>query len=196
MTMMRRVSPDEIADLAAKLLDEPDLAMCEDADSPFPSLRERVGLLLPEVAADIMKDLPVTATGPWKDFERESMYIDGYGTAILPMPEDFLGPILIRLNEWSVSLTRLTDYQTAEARMQKAGNPLRGNPDRPVGVLIPGCEGIELHLHSCRNPSAFMTVGKYLARPGYDSEGMMSLPENSIPSIVREIVQRILVPNT
>ena len=86
--------------------------------------------------------------------------------AVLPLPDDFLRLLSVRLSDWHRPARIMADTD-ADYRWQSspfAG--LRGNPSRPVAVICTQPQGRVLELYSSTaGPGVTIAMAQYVALP-------------------------------
>lgn len=124
--------------------------------------------------------VPIQSGVAWHD-------APGVGMAMLLLPDDFLRLVAIRMSDWHRD-ARIISAQDPEYACQSSRFPgVRGNPDRPVAVIVPTPMGWAAELYSSRAGSE-VTVSKalYLPVPRIRQEAI-HLPE----ALYHDIIGRI-----
>lgn len=187
---MKKVSLNQLGEDVARLLGESLQLECHTEECPFPELSERAGLLAPECLASLIKERKREITEGWKKFPTNPV-IDGEGVATLPLPSDFLCLGFLKMSDWRRGITELFTPDSAEASRQASPHPgIKGNPERPVGVLGLNSDGYgSIFLYSS-SASSRLETGLYWPMP-FVSGNSADIPELLYGPLLEKIAEKI-----
>ena len=186
-----RITLDEITSRVAVMLCEPDLPICEPADSPFPSLRENVALRVGPTADEAILAAPIESLDGWKDLPDGGLAPTGDDGASLPLPADFLRLVALRLSGWKRNVTDAIPPGHWLARAHTLSPPLQASDERPLAVLSPDSSGWRLRLYPARE-GASIRLALYMPRTRVAADGSLELPEKIATALPELLAQKIL----
>ena len=115
----------------------------------------------------------------------------GKGMAMLPLPDDFLRLLSVRLSDWHRPARIITDDDPASRWQSSPFVGVRGNPARPVAVITANPAGRVAALYSSMaGPSVRLVQAQYVPSP-HIADGFIRLPESLYHDMVARIVQFI-----
>ena len=115
----------------------------------------------------------------------------GKGMAMLPLPEDFLRLLSVRLSDWRRPARIITDDDPASRWQSSPFAGVRGNPARPVAVITANPAGRVAALYSSMaGPSVRLVQAQYVPIPRI-TDGFIRLPESIYHDVVARIAQFI-----
>lgn len=122
----------------------------------LPATRE---VLLEASPCDLAPGKPVPTQLLWPQGK-------GCGMAILPLPDDFLRMLTVRLSDWERPARVITDADP-EYRWQASRFPgVRGNPSRPIAVITQDATGVVAELYASNRPGAVeLSYAQYVPMP-------------------------------
>lgn len=175
-----------ISDVYA-LLGESIARDCIPEESPYPDLGLRVRLLAPGILADLIKETPVHLLSGFKKISGVKR-IDDNGRVILPIPDDFLKLISLKMSDWTYSVNVITAPSASKAIFQHCSwKGIRGSPSRPVvtsGVDTDGTPSLFLYSSS---KDATLESADYLPIPAITPEGFLEVPEALYSPLLRQL---------
>lgn len=111
----------------------------------------------------------------------------GRGMALLPLPDDFLRLLSVRLSDWHRPARIITDDDPASHWQSSPFIGVRGNPARPVAVVTATPAGRVAELYSSMaGPSVSLIQAQYVPCPRI-SGGFITLPEPLYHDVVARI---------
>lgn len=160
-----------------------------DADTLLDFLSLRIEQLAPEAAMTTPKEL----IDNWKPLEINGIITMDDGSAMLPLPSDFLRLFSLRLEGWARPVTDFSLPASVAAALQsnKCAS-LRGTSGRPVAVLAATAQGRALRLYGKHSDPPHVAEGWYLPIPRADPDGFIDIPEAAIPRLLDMLTQSSL----
>ena len=132
---MAKIDISRMASDVATLLGESLARECLPEDSPFPDLEDRVKILAPEILALLILEAPHEASGEFKTFP-DTPVAGPDGVTILPVPEDFLRLVSLKMSDWEREVTVLSAPGSPEAALQSSRwTGIRGNKSKPAAIM-------------------------------------------------------------
>ncbi|MCH5228546.1 MAG: hypothetical protein J1F12_00945 [Muribaculaceae bacterium] len=186
---MARIRIEQLASDVAALKGEALLPECEPEESPFPDMETRVRILAPGILAVLLKESDLS------DIHTKnlpgSVTIDEEGVAGIPLPEDFLKLVCVRMSDWTRPVTHITGSEDADSYLQGSRiSGIRGNPHRPVVITDYDASGKPmLKLYTTAKGSKLQT-GLYIPRPVV-SDNSIDVPDGLYPRLLKEISSAI-----
>ena len=111
----------------------------------------------------------------------------GRGMAMLPLPEDFLRLLTVRLSDWRRPARIISDDDPSCRWQSSPFAGVRGNPARPVAVVTASPAGKVVELYSSMaGPSVRLIQAQYVPCPRV-TDGWIRLPE----SLYHDVVARV-----
>lgn len=142
---------------------------------------QKVLLLAPPYLIDTAK--PLHGALAWQGQE-------GVGMAYLWLPPDFLRLLSVRMTDWRRPAHIITEDDPLYTLQSSPFTGVRGNPDRPVAVVVRYPEGPVLELYSSTaGEGTTLQRALYVPRPHFDPCGLIDLPTALYDDIVKEISQ-------
>ena len=137
-------------------------------------------VLLEAPASLLMPGYPIHTQLIWQDSQ-------GRGMAMLPLPEDFLRLLSVRLSDWRRPARIISDDHPASRWQSSPFAGVRGNPARPVAVITATPAGRVAALYSSKaGPSVRILQAQYVPTPRI-TDGFIRLPETLYPEVVARI---------
>ena len=131
---MSEISLTRLADDVAAILGEALSRDCHPEESPFPDFEDRVRILAPHLLAELIRASPDSALLQPVALTAECA-INENGMATIPLPDDFLRLVAVKMSDWEKPATRLlTPYEPLFSRQFCEWAGIRGNQQRPVAV--------------------------------------------------------------
>ena len=160
--------------------------------SGCPTLADRIRADVVELAAGAILSTPRDRLSGWRLLSDEGLTISGDGSAILPLPEDFLMLHSIRMSGWEREVTEALPSDHWLAKLQgSAWHGLRGTPSRPLAFSAVSPDGGKaLRLYSV-SPGATVASGWYMPAPQIDETGEIEIPPAAYPVLVESLTDRI-----
>ena len=182
-TTLKQITRD-----VAVMLGEPLLPECEPEEGILPALDSRVRLSAPGVLAELILTLPAEMLTGWKTLTGCSLTVDGNGTGIITLPEDFLRLGSLRLTEMRAGIEKtLADDDPLKEVLCSEWAGVRGSVERPRAVLAPGPDGSRVIKIYSASPEAVIEEGYYISAPVFDGNDRMDVPDR----IYGEFVKRL-----
>ena len=187
---MRKSLADITADVAA-ILEESLALLCDAADSPFPTLQERVRIEAPEIAMQLLLEAPPEAIDTWQTLPGGGLTTDADGLAALPLPEDFLRLGSVRLQGWERPAVPAPEGDLLQRLLCHSRWPaLRGTNQKPVAFIKTTGSGRSLIMCPAPKGSLALAEGSYLAMPRFDGEERMTVPERLYGALLQRLSER------
>ena len=115
--------------------------------------------------------------------------LPGRGMAVLPLPDDFLRLLSIRLSDWARPARIICDTDPACRWQAMPFTGIRGNPSRPVAVVTAYPSGRVAELYSSTaGPEVRVVMAQYVPVPRL-RDGVLSLPEWLYHDFIGRIAQ-------
>ena len=163
--------------MTATLLGEALEIECETEESPFPCIEDRVRILAPGILRDILTEAPLSLIEGFKPLTG-SPVINSSGMVELPLPDDFLRLVSVRMSDWKTSVTELLTTGSKDWSLQTSRwRGIRGNPERPVAFIDYNTSGKRVLKCFSSGNEATLSTGLYVAMPKFDSGGNMEVPD-------------------
>lgn len=157
-----------------------------DATSLIDFLQLRIEQLAPEATLAT----PKNQIDGWKPLEGNEISSTEDGSALLPLPDDFLLLFSLRLDGWARPVTDYSLPESTPAALQSSRClSLRASSDRPVAVLAATTEGRALRLYGRHTDPPRVAEGWYLPIPRADPDGFIDIPEAAIPRLLNMLTQ-------
>lgn len=183
-----RISIEELIAKCALLMGETPSNLISGEESCCATLADRIALEIELKAAQAVAATPREELTGWRLLDDAGLTELEDGSALLPLPSDFLMLHTLRLSGWERSVTEVAAADTLAARLQSGRwEGLRGTPERPVAVLTPRAAGMSLRLYGAHNAPPAVEEGWYMPVPRADSEGYIDLPEAALPRLLEAI---------
>lgn len=180
-----RIKADELVKKAALLIGETPSWNVDPEECVGATLADYLRLEIELRATEAVLATPRERLTGWKSLDASGIITKEDGSALLPLPEDFLLLHTLRLSGWERSVTEVHLADSAMAHLQSCRwEALRATPQRPVAVLEPGDNAMCLHLYGTHSDPAAVEEGWYMPAPRIDSEGYISIPEASVPTLL------------
>jgi hypothetical protein len=129
---------------------------------------------------------PIRATLAWPEGR------PGVGMAILPLPDDCLRLLAVKLTDWKrpARIQRETDAEYAWQSSTFTG--IRGNPDRPVAVVCqrPTGEVAELYSSNSRD-GVGVDMAQYAPMPQLHADNTIRLHEAIYHTVINQMAQMV-----
>ncbi|MCH5227308.1 MAG: hypothetical protein J1F16_05770 [Muribaculaceae bacterium] len=188
---MSKVSISRLADDVKTVVGDSLLDICLPEDSPFPDMENRVRVLAPGLLADILITAPFYDVGGVKNFSGP-IETDKTGCVTMPLPDDFLKLVSIKMSDWQRAVSEITDSQSPKALQQGSRFPgIRGTPQRPV-VILEGDAGGKLVVKMYSSTKgATLESACYISRPEVDSSDMIEVPPGVYHQLVMALVHNV-----
>ena len=138
-----------------------------------------------EAPADLLAPgVPLRAPLSWSGDHRRRI-------AVMPLPDDCLRLIYIRLSGWHRPATIITDADAAYARLSSPFAGVSGNADRPVAAVTMRPTGRVVELYSsCGDAPVYVEAAQYMPIPRI-RDGHLSLPERLYDDVIRRIADQL-----
>ena len=174
------------ADVAALLGESLSLECCPD-ESPFPGIEDRVRISAPGILASLLLESDISFPVESKSFAKD-ITVDAGGVAIIPLPDDFLRLLDVKMSDWKRSVTKVTDADHFQAELQQSVHDgIRGNPDRPVVMLATDGEGRRCLKLFSSFQSARLEAGTYIPYPVIGTDDTLPVPLPLYHSLVKAL---------
>ena len=151
-----RVAINDLIRKAALITGETPPYMCSREESECATLTERLALEIELQAGKAVASTPREELTGWLPLGDEGITESEDGSALLPLPSDFLLLHSVRLAGWERSVTEMALPDSRTARLQSVKwEGLRGTPERPVGILTvaAGKHGVRLYGNHSHPPT-------------------------------------------
>jgi len=136
------------------------------AESPYPSLADRIRANLEECVAQAILSTPKGLLTGWRLLPDDGLTVSDDGCVLLPLPDDFLVLHSLRMSDWEREVTEVYPSDHWLTRLQGSRwHGLRGTPSRPLAFETLTKEGKRaLRLYSS-GKDATLASGWYLPAP-------------------------------
>ena len=146
---------------------------------------QKVLLMAPPHLIDTAK--PLRGALAWREQE-------GRGMAYLLLPADFLRLLSVRMTDWQRPAHIITETDPLYALQASPFQGVRGNPDRPVAVVVRYPEGLVLELYtSTAGVGTTLQRALYVPHPYITPDHLIDLPAALYDEIVNEIVENSIL---
>lgn len=156
----------------------PGLTLPDDLPDPTQLALDRIIIdKVPDAARTVILQAPVSRLDPGHHFARSITWDEETRSGTIPLPDDYLRLIALRMSDWAVTLTDTTPADSPLYALQHqefAG--LRGTPQRPVCAVTLQPQGPVLRFWSCTDTSQSVTADLYQPQPAFDPAGGIELP--------------------
>lgn len=187
---MITVTAGSLAEDVATLIGESLLLECETEESPFPGLEDRVRVMAPGILSELYAAIVPGSLADGKEITT-GPEIGNDGVVSIPLPEDFLKLVCVRMSDWSRPVWELLPVWSPLYRRQASRwNGIRGTPRNPVALLDREGSRSLLRLYSS-SPGARLTAGLYLPVPKPDAQGLLSLPESLLRPLIHRLAEAV-----
>lgn len=178
---------DIIREVALRLGADPD-EIPTSMESPYPSLADRIRANLEESAAQAILSTRRDLLTGWRLLPDDGLEISGDGSALLPLPDDFLMLHSIRMSDWEREVTEVYPSDHWLRRLQ--GNKwhgLRGTTSRPLAFETLTSNGERaLRLYSS-DPGATLASGWYLPAPKINAADEIEIPSAALSKVLDQL---------
>lgn len=134
---------------------------------------------------------PLPVDTPLKELSLFFLWIpDGEGEQIgkAPLPQDFLRLGSLRMDSWDFTLTTLLSPSESAWKLRHSPvSSLAGNSRRPQGYLLPGADGLQLEIRSCRNAGERIAEGCYASFPDFSDEDIKGVGRETIEKVISRV---------
>ncbi len=141
-------------------------------------------------ARTVMEEAPPELLSPGIPVHRRLVWPEapGKGMAVLPLPDDFLRLLSVRLTDWHRP-ARIIDESHPDYRWQSSPYAgLRGNPSRPVAVICRQPQGMVVELYaSTAGRGVTLDMAQYVPIPRL-RHGGMEIPLRLYDSLITKLV--------
>ena len=183
-----KVKTEDLARKAAILLGEMPSAMCNGVECEAATLTDYLLTRIEQLAPEAVTDTPAELVDNYKPLEGNGITTMEDGSALLPLPDDFLRLHFLRIEGWARPVTGCYLPESLPAALQSCRCPsLRASASRPVAVLTPADGGRALRLYGSHSEPAKIAEGWYLPIPRIDADGFIDMPEASIPILLNRL---------
>lgn len=169
---------DELIDRALLAMGE-NPAMCPEETGgviPEQTLRAKLRLRVEDKAREAVLTTSPESLEGWRAMPGAGLTVNQDGSAMLPLPSDFLLLHSLRLKSWARPVTRLLSREHWLRRLQGGSwHGLRGCPERPLAFLAVTASGRAAEMFGAL-PGDTLAEGWYYPRPAIDASGEISLP--------------------
>ena len=115
---------------------------------------------------------------------------EGVGMAYMLLPPDFLRLLSVRMTDWRRPACIITENAPLYALQASLFQGVRGNPDRPVAVVVRYPEGLVLELYSsAAGEGTTLQRALYVPCPHFTPDHLIDLPAALYNDIVEEVGQ-------
>ncbi len=166
--------------------DRPLIPTC-DADSR--SFNELIASKILTAARQVMEEAPPALLAPGRPVRSRLTWPEGVGRgmAILPLPDDFLRLLSVRLSDWHRPARIITDTDPDYRWQASPFAGLRGNPSRPVAVVCAQPQGHVAKLYSsAAGPDVTLTMAQYAALPQI-IDGGLEIPRRLYDAFISRV---------
>ena len=161
-------------------------------DDPYTlSLNELIQSKIEMAARHVMMDAPWLMLAPGQPIRTRLAWRDspGRGVAVLPLPDDFLRLLSVRLSDWHRPARIITADDPACRWQSSPFAGVRGNPSKPVAVITSHPSGMVAELYSSlAGPSVRLVEAQYVPLPRL-ADGFIRLPEPLYHDVVALVAQ-------
>ncbi|MBO4850329.1 MAG: hypothetical protein J5529_05420 [Prevotella sp.] len=125
---------------------------------------------------------PIRASLAWPEG------VPGYGMAVLPLPDDCLRLLTVRLTDWRRPAHIITENDP-EYRWQHTPWPgVGGNPSRPVAAICQRPTGMVAELYSSDGGrDVAIAVAQYYPVPHVTADGTVDIPSLAYDDVIRQV---------
>lgn len=167
-------------DLVRKILisrGEDPTTLTDAEESGVATLRDKILQELEQRLADIILATPCDRLAGWRLLDDAGITETEDGSAMLPLPDDFLMLHSARLKGWERCVTGYVTADSPEALMQGSRWPgLRATAERPLAVMWPdGDGGRALRLYGAHTTPPALAEGWYMPAPRIDNDGTIEI---------------------
>lgn len=164
-------------------------------DDPYTlSLDELIRSKVEIAARDVLLEAPAALLMPGHPIHSRLIWEDcpGRGMAMLPLPDNFLRLLSVRLSDWRRPARIISDDDPACRWQSSPFAGVRGNPARPVAVITATPAGRVAALYSSMaGPAVRILQAQYVPCPRI-TDGFIRLPEALYPEVVARIAHLTL----
>lgn len=109
----------------------------------------------------------------------------GHGMAVLPLPDDCLRLIDVKLSDWKRPATIISQDSPEYMLQTSPFEGVRGNPENPVAAICQRPTGLVAELYSSRGGRGVaIDTAQYVPMPLFSREGFIFLPEKLYHNII------------
>lgn len=138
-------------------------------DDPYTlTLDQLIASKIETAARQVLEEAPLHSLAPGKPLRVSLAWVErpGWGMAVLPLPDDFLRLLHVRLSDWRRPARIITDTHPDYRWQASPFAGVRGNPDRPVAVVTQRPTGLVAELYSSAGgPGVTIEQAQYIAVP-------------------------------
>lgn len=165
---------------------------CDDRECAAPTLAHRIALEIELRAAEAINATPRELLDGWQPLCGDDIESLEDGSAMLPLPDDFLMLLRLRLAGWERDVTDVNLPGSLAAKLQAGGcAALRGSRSRPVATMTACASGRALRLYGRHTPPPKIEEAWYLPAPRFSDDGCINIPEASIPILMKLVADRL-----
>ncbi|MBD5201797.1 MAG: hypothetical protein HDS81_00565 [Bacteroidales bacterium] len=118
----------------------------------------------------------------------DELYWDGRESGHVLLPDDFMRLVAFRMSDWERTVySAITPADPRYARQSSRLKGIRGNPQKPVAVIVNRAEGKALEFYSCKSEDAQVATATYLPYPIIDSDGGIDISERCYEAVIYTI---------
>lgn len=166
-----------LASNVATLLGEPLALECSPEESPFPNIEDRVRILASGFLKDLLSRTDWRQHRYLKNFSR-NFSIDEAGVVSIPLPEDFLNLVEVKMSDWKIPVTQISE-STPDLllKMTSSFSGIRGNPQNPVAMISTDPSGDAVLKLFSSSQGATLEKAFYVPMPEIGTDDTLSIPQ-------------------
>lgn len=182
-----------LASNVATLLGEPLALECSPEESPFPNIEDRVRILAPGLLKDLLSRTNWRKHRYLKSFSR-NISIDEAGVVSIPLPEDFLNLVEVKMSDWKIPVTQISE-STPDLLLKMASpfSGIRGNPENPVALISTDATGDAVLKLFSSSKGATLEMALYVPMPAIGIDDTLSIPPCLLDELLEMLAGKITV---
>ncbi len=151
--------------------------LLDEGDEDTLTLDEIVRSKIEEAAQRIVSSAPAHLLDGGKPLG-DAVFWGNDGSGRIMLPDDFMRLVVLRMSDWERPVHELLQETDPRYAMQFSRyRGIRGNPQKPVAAIVTRAEGRALEFFACRDRTAHVAQGLYMAWPRVDRSGGIEIPE-------------------
>lgn len=110
---------------------------------------------------------------------------EGHGMAVMPLPDDCMRLIDVKLSDWRRPATIITADNPIYLLQSSPFEGVRGNPENPVAAVCRRPAGMVAELYSSRaGRGVCIESAQYIPMPTFSHDGFIHLPDRLYHNII------------
>lgn len=189
---MGRITLNRLSDDTATFLGDSLALECQPEESPFPGIKERVRVMAPGVMAELIMEANREELTGGTLYNGE-VEITAEGEVTMPLPEDFLRLIEVKMNDWKRPALIIDSSDPMTALQRNRWHGIRGHPERPVAISGFDRSGRRCLKMFSSNPSAKLEYCLYIPLPRFDSSETIDVADSLYGRLLSVLSERLRV---